>query len=176
MSYLFIFFHFNSVTMSLASLSMRFQNLASDIKIFHGLTPEQLAVIEPHLVEDNYQLGDWVVDAGETASAMYMVRSGEAEIWMESEGQKQGLCLAELSAGDAFGEMSLLDCQCRVASVLAISELKLFCLPYRAMAELYEHYPKVYGLLLLNIGRELSRRLREADKTLMAFALPLVQF
>lgn len=154
---------------------MNSENLARDVKIFHAIRPEQLLLIERHLQEHHFERGEWVVIEGTEADAMFIIRAGRIEVWKSGQGKRKGLLLGELKEGDCFGEMALIDCQKRSASVLAQTKLSLFSLPYRAMAQLYERDSKLFGLLIVNIAREISRRLRISDSTLLEFALPSIK-
>ena len=151
---------------------MKFQDLAKKIKIFHGLNTEQLKRIEPYLEEIKFTPGEWVFEEGTNATGMFVIRSGSIEVWKSVESEKCGFCLGGLVAGDCFGEMSLVDCQRRSANVLAKTDLSVFYLPYDAMSQIYESDPKLFGLLILNIAREISRRLRSTDNSFVEFALP----
>ena len=151
---------------------MTFQEVANKIKIFHGMNVEQLTKIKDVVEEYSFKKGDWVVIEGQDATSMYILRSGNVEVWKSFNGDREGFCLGELKAGDCFGEMSLVDCQSRSASVLAKSDLSVFCLSYGSVAQLYETDPRLFGLLMINIAREISRRLRKSDMTLVEFALP----
>lgn len=150
----------------------RLSEIAKDIKIFHGLTQQQLDQLQPFLEKVTYPRGTWIVAEGESADGMYIICSGSVQVWKTAGGKKQGVCLGELGSGDCFGEMSLIDCQTRSANVVTISDLEALRLPYQAMGEIYETNPEFYGMFLLNIAREVSRRLRDTDRTVVEFALP----
>ena len=156
----------------MASRDPEFLNLAKDVKIFHGLEPSELEIIIPYLQKCTFVEGDWVVKEGSDADSMYIICRGNVEVWKSAEGREQGFRLGELIAGDCFGEMALVDCQRRSASVLAQSDLVAYSLSYYAMGRIYEEAPRLYGLLIMNIAREISRRLRSSDKTVAEFALP----
>jgi CRP-like cAMP-binding protein len=65
--------------------------------------------------------------------------------------------------------MSIIDIHPRSASVRAVSSAQLLALSTRALDELYRHNIKGYLIMVLNITRELSRRLRVADGILADF-------
>ena len=72
--------------------------------------------------------------------------------------------------GDWFGEMAILDVQPRSASVRALApSLLLSMRPEQVERLLYRRGLKDYSLLIMNIARELSRRLRVADGILAQF-------
>ena len=76
--------------------------------------------------------------------------------------------LARLKAGDFFGEMCILETLPRVATVQAVAETRLFSISSLTFLKLYDAMPAQYGLLLLNLARDLSRRLRRLDEAFAA--------
>jgi CRP-like cAMP-binding protein len=74
--------------------------------------------------------------------------------------------LRELAAGDCFGEVALLDFGPRSASVRANEDCEALELSALDLRQLAEHDPVQFALIYMNLGRELSRRLRDADERL----------
>ena len=76
-----------------------------------------------------------------------------------------------LGPGDWFGEMGILDIQPRSATVRALAPSLLLSMAHgaRRPAALPRDL-KAYALLVMNIARELSRRLRVADGILAQFS------
>jgi CRP-like cAMP-binding protein len=70
-----------------------------------------------------------------------------------------------LGPGDWFGEMAILGIQPRSASVRALAPSLLLSMGTEQVDRLlYRADLKDYALLVMNIARELSRRLRVADR------------
>lgn len=135
------------------------------IPIFGGLSPQFLQwIIDAGSVGD-VAAGAQVISEGEPARSVFVLCEGELEI---SKRGKHGseVRLAVLHAGDCLGEMSLIDIQPRSATVRALTPAVLFRLSHAEIGKLYHLHPEVYTLLVLNIAREISRRLRLADKLL----------
>ena len=88
---------------------------------------------------------------------------------------EEELILAVLHRGDCFGEMSLLDIQPRSATVRARTDVSLLVLPYRELLGLEERDHHTFALFVLNIAREVSRRLREAQRLLVTFELAALE-
>jgi len=150
---------------------MSLPDLAKNIKIFHGMTPQQVGKVASHLRAMSYSKGDWVVEENIPATGLYIIRRGTAQVWKGMKKGHEKFCLGQMDEGDCFGEMAMIDCQKRSASVIAVTGLKLYFLPVEAMFKIYQQDPRLYGLFLLNIAREISRRLRKTDRTLVEFAL-----
>jgi CRP/FNR family transcriptional regulator, cyclic AMP receptor protein len=70
--------------------------------------------------------------------------------------------------------MSMIDLQARSASVRAIAPSRLLKITSEDMDALYRADLKSYTLIVLNIARDLSRRLRVADGILADFTVNLL--
>jgi CRP/FNR family transcriptional regulator, cyclic AMP receptor protein len=96
--------------------------------------------------------------------SMFVLESGKAAVLKSWLGQDY--LLHTLKEGDCFGEMAVMDYGLRSASVRAVEE----CIAIRiSAANLYEVYAqdlKQFALIQMNMGREVCRRLREADDRL----------
>jgi CRP/FNR family transcriptional regulator, cyclic AMP receptor protein len=64
--------------------------------------------------------------------------------------------------------MSMIECVTRSASLRAIEETFLFALKGTALYRLYRRQPDQYAIVILNIARDLSRRLRSIDEKFAA--------
>jgi len=71
-----------------------------------------------------------------------------------------------LKVGDCVGEMALIDIQPRSATARAVGQATLYVLDLAEIGKLYTSDVEAYALLVLNISREISRRLRVADEVL----------
>jgi CRP-like cAMP-binding protein len=76
--------------------------------------------------------------------------------------------LVTLGPKSFFGEMCILEAMPRSATVQAVAASRLFSLPAGAFHHLYKAMPAQYCILLLNIARDLSRRLRRLDEMFAA--------
>jgi CRP-like cAMP-binding protein len=100
---------------------------------------------------------------------MYVVLDGEIEVSRRSR-KGRDMRMAILGPGDCFGEMSVIDMQPRSATVRALGPCRLLKLTGENMDGLYRADLKAYALVVLNIARDLSRRLRVTDGLLTDFA------
>jgi CRP/FNR family transcriptional regulator, cyclic AMP receptor protein len=96
--------------------------------------------------------------------SMYVLELGKAAVLKSWRGQHY--LLHTLKVGDCFGEMAVMDHCPRSASVRAVED----CIAIRiSAANLYQVYVqdlKQFSLIQMNMGREVCRRLREADNRL----------
>ena len=109
-----------------------------------------------------------VFKEGDQARELYVLLMGEVEVFKVLKRGAEAR-LATLSPGHWFGEMSVLDAHPRSASVRALEPCRLLVVTARDLDALYRRDLKSYTLLVLNIARELARRLRLVDELVADF-------
>jgi CRP/FNR family transcriptional regulator, cyclic AMP receptor protein len=102
----------------------------------------------------------------ERGDAMFVIEKGEASVfksWREQDFQ-----LGVLKEGDCFGEMAVIDHGFRSASVKATRDCSAIRISAQDLYCVYGRDLKQFALMQMNMGREVSRRLRVADDLLFA--------
>lgn len=108
--------------------------------------------------------GETVFREGDLDTSVYVIEHGRVSVYRLKEGNNY--LLKELGKGDCFGEMALMDFQPRSATVCADTDCSLIQISAAQIGEFYSIDPEQYTLIQMNLGREVCRRLREADKRL----------
>jgi CRP/FNR family cyclic AMP-dependent transcriptional regulator len=106
-----------------------------------------------------YGAGQNIFNMGDPGHALYIVRSGEVEIYLKND-QGEKIVLETARPGDIFGEVSLLDDGPRTAWVMAISNVEVLRLD-RAH---FEDYVRQHTPAALNLLSVAARRLRKSDE------------
>lgn len=101
---------------------------------------------------------------GDAATGLFVLESGTASVLKGWGGQQ--VLLHHLHAGDCFGEMALMDLQPRSATVRADAPCRALQLDSSDLYRLYERDLGQFTLIQMNMGREVSRRLRQLDDDL----------
>jgi CRP-like cAMP-binding protein len=139
-----------------------------DVGLFGGLTDEVLLHLASTLKILKRGAGELIFHEGDPAREFYVLMRGEVEVFKALKGGTEAR-LATLSPGHWFGEMSVLDVQPRSASVRALSTCRLLVVTARDLDALYRRDLKSYTLVVLNVARELARRLRLVDELVADF-------
>ena len=132
------------------------------IGLFGALSDEVLTHLASTLSVQKPEAGEIVFREGDDANAMYVVVGGEMEVLKRSKRNTDSR-VALLGPGDWFGEMSIVDIQPRSATVRALAPSRLLRISAADLDALYRYDLRSYSLIVLNLARELSRRLRVAD-------------
>lgn len=142
----------------LAELDRRFtEGHLRGLRLLAGLSPGQLEEIGRRLQPVRFREGEAIVREGEPGEEIFFIESGRVQV-IRGQGPR-ALLLAELEAGDLFGEMALLTGAPRSASVMALSDVDLWAMSKSDFDDVVTAYPN----LALALSRLLSERLRNTD-------------
>ncbi len=130
--------------------------------LFAGLDEALLESFVDQLEVRHLEPGDLVFREGDDGREMYAVLAGELEVFKRSKRGRE-VRVSLLGPHDWFGEMAILDVRPRSATVRAVAPSRLLRLSARDLDALYRRDLKSYALLVMNLARELCRRLRVAD-------------
>lgn len=103
-----------------------------------------------------------VVKQGEIGDAMYLVLEGEVRVRLLIGGKET--ILAQLGAGEFFGEMALFDHGPRSADVVTNKDSVLLKISASAFKKLFELAPELAAPFLLSISKTLAARIRADNK------------
>lgn len=138
--------------------------LLQSMPIFGGIREDALEFLVDHANVVRVSQGDYFFREGDDAISMFVLERGKVAVVRYVDGEEH--LLRQLSQGDCFGEMALLDLYPRSASVIAVETCEAIEIPSSALLKLYEHDLEQFTVIQMNIGREISRRLRAADQQL----------
>ena len=106
--------------------------------------------------------GDLFFQQGELGDSLFILERGEAIIFKTHANDE--FVLRTIKAGDCFGDLALIDCSQRSASVRANTHCQAIKISASVLHELYKQNIDQYLLIQMNIARELSRRVKNADE------------
>lgn len=138
--------------------------LLQAMPVFGALREETLRFLLDASTTKTVAAGDFFFREGDEAQSMFVLETGKAAVLKDWAGHPY--LLTHLGAGDCFGEMSLMEMRPRSASVAAVEPCRAIELSNANLLALYQKDLEQFTLIQMNMGREVSRRLREADERL----------
>ncbi len=111
------------------------------IPLFASLSDEDLELVSTYVSEVSVSPGKHLVDEGDYAYEFFMIQEGTAEVI------RGGEVVNELTAGDFFGEVGLLEKQKRNASVVARTPMRLVTLSHWDLTRLRKRFPEAFARL-----------------------------
>lgn len=138
------------------------------VPIFGGLEGHSLERLIDVLEERTFEKGEAIFNEGELGRTMYVLREGEVEVSRKSANGRK-VPIVRLGPGETFGEMTLVELQPRSATVAVKKRARCYALTNMDLYHLYREDNYAYVIVLQNICRMLSRRLRKADSRIVEF-------
>jgi glutaminase len=129
----------------------------SEQPLLAGLTPEELTDLASIATVRHYRAGEKIVATGDPATSLFFLRSGVVHVTLPD-----GIRLATLTAGMAFGEMALLETH-RSADVLADMAATAYEIPLRDFEQFRKQHPRASERTMRNLAQLLADRLIVAN-------------
>jgi len=134
--------------------------------VLAGMTPSELATMKALLDRHTYARRAVVFREGDEGKELFMIAKGSASVRIRLLGDNRNVRLVTFAPGTVFGELALLDQEARSATVEADDDLICYTLSHARFTGLAIEHPAIAIKLLANLGRELSARLRRANRTI----------
>jgi anti-anti-sigma factor len=138
------------------------------LDLFAHFTSSERAAVLRRLERREYRRGDTVAREGEPGTELFIIVRGSATGRVRTSSGREAR-LMSFSAGTIAGELAVLDEDRRSATVIADEPLACLVLQHDAFVEMMRDEPVVAVKLLANLGREISWRLRRANRMISDF-------
>lgn len=142
------------------------RNLLKSVPIFAGLNEKALDLLFSEGSDYAFSDREIIFHEGDPDDMIFIIQSGNVSI-CRMQGVPDEVELAVLNPGELFGETCLLETLAHTATARAMGPTILFSITGRTFHHLFKQMPGQYGILILNIARDLSRRLRQLDDRYM---------
>lgn len=143
------------------------RSILSDIAIWGGVTDSQRDEIFRLLEVGSFERGESIFRKGDEPTHIYIVSKGKIDLRISDQDVNVGK--KTLSAGECFGVASLMAMQRHTSTAIALEESEVMVLPRKALLQLQRDDIKLFALLMMNIARELARRLKLTDDMLLHY-------
>ena len=133
------------------------------VGILYNFAPSEIAALEVRLTRIAHPKGGMIFHQGDSGTDLFIVIKGTASAYIHQP-TGRAIRLVTFAPGTVFGELAILDAGPRSASIIADNDFVSFALSRAQFAALSAEVPAIAIKLLANLGRELSSRLRRADR------------
>ena len=130
--------------------------------LFKTLSDDQLDALLPRGRIVHFGQGEKLIHQGDEGNSMFILVSGETSVIVERNGIPT--TVASLSAGDCFGEMSLLTGERRSATIVANRDCEVVEIGKAVLAQSLKENPE----LLNELGALLAKRQMDTEGIVMA--------
>ncbi len=128
-------------------------DLIRGVPLFKDASDSFLNRLAGEFFERTYRAGDAIAEEGESGKTFVVIESGDVSVSVR--GQEVG----HLGAGQAFGEMALIDKSARSATVRATTDAHCYLLPVWSFRPIVEEHPEMAWALL----EALAQKIRDVE-------------
>lgn len=129
---------------------------------FGGLTEEQIEKVFSMMTAETYPPDTCIIAEDTPNNKIYFILEGMVSVI------KDNAVISELPEGSVFGEMEVMDIMPSSATIRTVTHVTVMSLSNTAMRQIYKDDLKSFAILLMNLARDISRRLRAANDKLSA--------
>lgn len=137
----------------MSTSAARREELLQGVALFEGLSHDSLAAIAALATDVDFPTGRPIARQGDIGSGFFLILSGAAHVIRDGE------VIARLGPGDFFGELSVLDHQPRIASVVTVEPTTCLAISTWDFEKLLKEEPGV----ALAVLRVVAGRLRQVS-------------
>lgn len=123
------------------------------------LRKKELEILILNGSREFYRKNAVIINEGDYSDSAYIIHSGKVRIFL-SDDQGREIVLSELTAGEHFGEMALIDKKARSATVQAVADTELTVLSQKSFRKCMLSNPEITERIMFG----LITNLREANK------------
>jgi len=154
-------------------MSASVKTILSLSEFFETLSDVQLELVASICEPATYDKDHILIKEDDTTDEFYVIASGAVEILMSSafdEDDRKSAVVAELSPGQTFGEMALVDRGTRSATAcVAEDDTHVLRLSGKRLMTLCDNYPELGYKVMKNLAADLALKIRVANLTLRQY-------
>jgi CRP-like cAMP-binding protein len=147
------------------SLTEERLRLLQNMPVFGGLSADTLSAVLETAAIVRLPRGEFFFREGDEGDSAYVLERGKAMFWKKHEDSQYPM--RTLGEGECFGEMAMIGIYPRSGSTQAIDDCVAIKITYETLSQMLRRDPQQCVIILMNMARDLSRRLRDADNLLL---------
>ncbi len=139
--------------------------ILSKISFLGGVSDEQRARIFRLLETGAFKKGEYISKKGEQPTHIYIIVKGRVDLLITDS--DTAIKKRAFGIGDCFGEAALMSMNNNTASFVAAEESQIVVISKRALNQLRREDLELFCILVMNIARDLARKLQYTDEILL---------
>lgn len=138
------------------------------VAVFSKLSMDELELVASCCKRRSHYKGEAIFEDCDTGDDLFVILRGRISIRLESITPHYEVVITSLGEGQVVGEMALLGSEPRSASAVCTEPTETLQINGQALRALFEEYPHLGFVVVSNLGRILSDRLRRMNRRLLS--------
>lgn len=140
---------------------MSVADLVKGCPLFHEIYDNEVEEILNSCMVASYDKDDIIIKQGDTSSDICILLGGSAGIYVHKNEDRH--FITDIESGDLFGELVLINETQRTADIIANEKCDVLVISYEDFYSFYHKKPKVFSLMILNVTRLITKRLKYSN-------------
>jgi len=140
--------------------------ILSRISFLGGVSDKQREAVFRLMEKHTFKKGEFISKVNEEPSHIYIISKGNVDLLI-TRPDGAAIRKREFLVGDCFGEAAMLSMNNHTASFVAAEDSELIMLSRRAINHLRQEDLTLFSVLIMNLARELARKLQYTDEMLL---------
>lgn len=141
------------------------REILSHISFLGGIVEDSFETMMGYFESTTCSAGECIISKGESPTHIYIIQSGRVELRI-AEGTID-LRKREFVVGDHFGEVAMLSMINDTASFFTAEDCQLIAFSRKSLARLSKEEPLIFRQLMLNLARDLARKVQYSDELML---------
>jgi CRP/FNR family transcriptional regulator, cyclic AMP receptor protein len=137
------------------------ENFLKNVTLFLELDPQELDDLRKCFQTTRFAAGDLILEEGKANRALHVIRSGRIRVKRRVESGE--VVLTDLTAGQTFGELSIIEDGVASATLQALSDTEVASVSMNDLAAFLRDKPGVAAKFWRQIAVDLRRRLIQTN-------------
>jgi CRP/FNR family cyclic AMP-dependent transcriptional regulator len=137
------------------------------VPLFVEFDAEELDHLRRALVPTHFGPGDVILQEGNANRALHIVRSGRIRVTRQVHDREVSLC--DLTTGQTFGELSIIEDGVASASLKAVTETEVLSISMNDLAQFLREKPQAAAKFWREIAVDLRRRLLQTNDVVRSY-------
>lgn len=133
--------------------------------IFGALSDISIEYLLTHGKIHSLQQGEEVFHYGSKGESFFIILAGSLDFYKQHD--DQAALTRQIEFGEAVGYVSMIALHNRVGKAVAKEESLLLEISSQLFSDLHDHYPFDFGILLMNLSRDMARTIRALSNALV---------
>jgi CRP-like cAMP-binding protein len=149
------------IAQSAQEATMENSSFLKSVVLFAEFEPQEMEKLGGMLQRAEFHPGDAVLDEGSPNRALHILVSGRLRVVREVQGREVALC--DLTAGQTFGELSIIEDGVASATLKAVTDAEVLSVPMHDLATFLRQNPAAGAKFWRAIALDLRRRLIQTN-------------
>lgn len=132
--------------------------------MFFELLDDEIDLAIKSCIVESFEDDEIIFKEDEIGRDFYVILSGKVRLTKNMNGREVEIMV--MNKGEALGETVLTHESKRLTNIVAAGNVDLLVIDQDTIFSLYEKYPKIFGIIMLNLSRMLTTRLHKSNLTI----------